>query len=112
MRLLIKFVVCWFVVYVYVIMLVMSVGVYRFFDIVFYDVFCFVIYIDDFVIWVFMRYYLIVFLLFNIFGIVIFDMCSSWISYYFKGYKQECIVGLGFNEEEFKCNEVLMEYVV
>lgn len=39
-------------------------------------------------------------------------MCSSWISHYPKGYKQERIVGLGLNEAELQRNGVLTEYVV
>nr|GMC96199.1 Methyltransferase type 11 [Ipomoea batatas] len=39
-------------------------------------------------------------------------MCSSWVSHYPAGYKQEKIVGMGMNEDELKRNPVLTEYVV
>ncbi|GAB2221331.1 hypothetical protein Droror1_Dr00012506 [Drosera rotundifolia] len=40
------------------------------------------------------------------------DMCSSWVSHFPAGYKQERVVGLGLNEEELRRNRVLTEYVV
>ncbi|KAF8034093.1 hypothetical protein BT93_C0391 [Corymbia citriodora subsp. variegata] len=45
-------------------------------------------------------------------GVSILDICSSWISHYPAGYKQERIVGMGMNEEELKRNSVLTEYLV
>ncbi|KAF5935109.1 hypothetical protein HYC85_026238 [Camellia sinensis] len=45
-------------------------------------------------------------------GIAILDMCSSWVSHFPAGYKQDRIVGMGMNEEELKRNPVLTEYVV
>lgn len=45
-------------------------------------------------------------------GAAVLDMCSSWISHYPKGYKQERVVGMGLNEEELRRNPVLTEFLV
>ncbi|XP_048134045.1 uncharacterized protein LOC125314853 [Rhodamnia argentea] len=45
-------------------------------------------------------------------GVSILNICSSWISHYPEGYKQERIVGMGMNEEELKRNSVLTEYII
>ncbi|CAI5949053.1 unnamed protein product [Closterium sp. NIES-64] len=45
-------------------------------------------------------------------GVAVLDMCSSWISHYPKGYKQERVVGMGLNEDELERNQVLTEYLV
>ncbi|XP_024371384.1 uncharacterized protein [Physcomitrium patens] len=81
-------------------------------DTVFYDAPRFVTHIDDPAIRALTRYYSTALPPSNTPGTAILDMCSSWISHYPKGYKQERIAGLGLNEEELKRNEVLTEYVV
>ncbi|XP_020098690.1 uncharacterized protein LOC109717357 isoform X1 [Ananas comosus] len=45
-------------------------------------------------------------------GVCLLDVCSSWVSHYPAGYKQERIVGMGMNEDELKRNLVLTEYIV
>ncbi|XXG56272.1 hypothetical protein AAC387_Pa03g3732 [Persea americana] len=45
-------------------------------------------------------------------GVCLLDLCSSWVSHFPAGYKQDRIVGMGMNEEELKRNPVLTEYVV
>ncbi|KAE8666831.1 1-aminocyclopropane-1-carboxylate [Hibiscus syriacus] len=58
------------------------------------------------------KYYSEVFRPSNTPGVSILDMCSSWVSHFPKGYKQERIAGMGMNEDELKRNPVLTEYVV
>jgi hypothetical protein len=78
----------------------------------FYSAPRFVTHIDDYAINALTKYYASVFPASNSPGVVILDMCSSWISHYPKGYKQEKIVGMGLNADELKRNPVLTEYVV
>ncbi|KAL9244877.1 hypothetical protein vseg_018594 [Gypsophila vaccaria] len=81
-------------------------------DSVFYDSPRFVTHIDDYAIAALTRYYSEVFPPSNTAGVSMLDMCSSWVSHFPKGYKQEKVVGMGMNEEELKRNPVLTEYVV
>ncbi|KAL4295860.1 hypothetical protein GQ457_12G022490 [Hibiscus cannabinus] len=81
-------------------------------DSMFYDAPRFVTHIDDAAIAALTKYYSEVFPPSNTPGVSILDMCSSWVSHFPKGYKQERIVGMGMNEEELKRNPVLTEYVV
>ncbi|KAL8120235.1 hypothetical protein AgCh_017398 [Apium graveolens] len=81
-------------------------------DTVFYDAPRFVTHIDDPAIAALTKYYSKVFPPSNSPGIAILDMCSSWVSHFPAGYKQERIAGMGLNDEELKRNPVLTEYVV
>ncbi|XP_057518151.1 uncharacterized protein LOC130799032 isoform X1 [Amaranthus tricolor] len=81
-------------------------------DTVFYDSPRFVTHIDDYAIAALTKYYSKVFPTSNTPGVSMLDMCSSWVSHFPKGYKQERIVGMGMNEEELKRNPVLTEYIV
>ncbi|OIW09209.1 hypothetical protein TanjilG_11347 [Lupinus angustifolius] len=81
-------------------------------DSVFYDAPRFVTHIDDPAIASLTKYYSTVFPPSNTAGVSILDMCSSWVSHFPSGYKQERVVGLGLNEEELKRNPVLTEFVV
>ncbi|KAK3210519.1 hypothetical protein Dsin_015225 [Dipteronia sinensis] len=81
-------------------------------DLTFYDTPRFVTHIDDPAIAALTKYYSAVFPPSNTPGISILDMCSSWVSHYPPGYKQDQIVGMGMNEEELKRNPVLREYIV
>ncbi|XP_015966393.1 uncharacterized protein LOC107490140 [Arachis duranensis] len=81
-------------------------------DALFYDAPRFVTHIDDPAIAALTKYYSVVFPPSNTPGVSILDMCSSWVSHFPPGYKQERVVGLGMNEEELKRNPVLTEYVV
>ncbi|XP_004513100.1 uncharacterized protein [Cicer arietinum] len=81
-------------------------------DSVFYEAPRFVTHIDDPAIAALTKYYSKVFPPTNTPGVTILDMCSSWVSHFPSGYKQERVVGLGMNEEELKRNPVLTEYVV
>ncbi|CAL0332216.1 unnamed protein product [Lupinus luteus] len=81
-------------------------------DSVFYDTPRFVTHIDDPAIAALTKYYSAVFPPSNTPGVSILDMCSSWVSHFPSGYKQERVVGLGLNEEELKRNPVLTEFVV
>lgn len=81
-------------------------------DTFFYSSPRFVTHIDDPAIQSLTKYYSSVFPASNSPGVALLDMCSSWISHYPKGYKQERIAGLGLNEEELKRNPVLTEYAV
>lgn len=87
-------------------------GVHRSPDTVFYDNPRFVTHIDDPAIRALTKYYSEALPPANTPGVTVLDMCSSWISHYPKGYKQEKIVGLGLNDAELKKNEALTEYVV
>ncbi|KAJ4825452.1 hypothetical protein Tsubulata_010613 [Turnera subulata] len=78
----------------------------------FYESPRFVTHIDDPAISALTKYYSEVFPPSNTPGISILDMCSSWVSHFPKGYKQDRVVGLGMNEEELKRNPVLTEYIV
>ncbi|XVF35005.1 hypothetical protein REPUB_Repub18cG0107600 [Reevesia pubescens] len=78
----------------------------------FYEAPRFVTHIDDPAIAALTKYYSEVFPPSNTPGVSILDMCSSWVSHFPKGYKQERVVGMGMNEEELKRNPVLTEYVV
>lgn len=75
-------------------------------DLVFYESPRFVTHIDDPAIAALTKYYQEVFPPSNTPGVALLDMCSSWISHYPPGYKQERIVGMGLNEEELKANKV------
>ncbi|XP_028770262.1 uncharacterized protein LOC114727716 isoform X2 [Neltuma alba] len=81
-------------------------------DSLFYEAPRFVTHIDDPAISALTKYYSKVFPPSNTPGVSILDMCSSWVSHFPPGYKQERVVGLGMNEEELKRNPVLTEYVV
>ncbi|OEL38084.1 hypothetical protein BAE44_0000897 [Dichanthelium oligosanthes] len=81
-------------------------------DTLFYSVPRFVTHIDDQAIQALTEYYSEVLPPSNTPGVAILDMCSSWVSHYPPGYKQEKIVGMGMNEDELKKNSVLTEYVV
>ncbi|PSS15518.1 Malonyl-[acyl-carrier protein] O-methyltransferase [Actinidia chinensis var. chinensis] len=81
-------------------------------DTSFYEAPRFVTHIDDPAIAALTKYYSEVFPPSNTPGVVILDMCSSWVSHFPAGYKQDRIVGMGMNEEELKRNPVLTEYVV
>ncbi|KAK7272765.1 hypothetical protein RJT34_29588 [Clitoria ternatea] len=81
-------------------------------DSLFYEAPRFVTHIDDLAIAALTNYYSKVFPPSNTPGVAILDMCSSWVSHFPSGYKQERVVGLGMNEDELKRNPVLTEYVV
>ncbi|THG05288.1 hypothetical protein TEA_002307 [Camellia sinensis var. sinensis] len=78
----------------------------------FYESPRFVTHIDDPAIVALTKYYSEVFPPSETPGVTILDMCSSWVSHFPAGYKQDRIVGMGMNEEELKRNQVLTEYVV
>ncbi|KAK8291820.1 hypothetical protein V6Z11_D06G081900 [Gossypium hirsutum] len=73
-------------------------------DSMFYEAPRFVTHIDDAAIAALTKYYSEVFPPSNTPGVSILDMCSSWVSHFPKGYKQERVVGMGMNEEELKRN--------
>ncbi|XP_010242188.1 PREDICTED: uncharacterized protein LOC104586598 isoform X2 [Nelumbo nucifera] len=81
-------------------------------DSLFYETPRFVTHIDDPAIAALTKYYSKVFPPSNTPGVSLLDLCSSWVSHFPAGYKQDRIVGLGMNEEELKRNPVLTEYVV
>ncbi|KAG7545713.1 Methyltransferase type 11 [Arabidopsis suecica] len=81
-------------------------------DSTFYEAPRFVTHIDDPAIAALTRYYSKVLPQSDTPGVSILDMCSSWVSHYPPGYRQERIVGMGMNEEELKRNPVLTEYIV
>ncbi|XP_058215479.1 uncharacterized protein LOC131326642 isoform X2 [Rhododendron vialii] len=81
-------------------------------DTLFYESPRFVTHIDDPAIAALTKYYSGVFPPSNTPGVAILDMCSSWVSHFPAGYKQDRIVGMGLNEEELKRNPVLTNYVV
>ncbi|GMY36275.1 demethylmenaquinone methyltransferase [Fagus crenata] len=81
-------------------------------DTLFYEAPRLVTHIDDPAIAALTKYYSKVFPPSNTPGISILDMCSSWVSHFPSGYKQDRIVGLGMNVEELKRNPVLTEYAV
>ncbi|KAL3535631.1 hypothetical protein ACH5RR_004092 [Cinchona calisaya] len=78
----------------------------------FYETPRFVTHIDDPAITELTKYYSEALPPSNTTGVAVLDMCSSWVSHYPKGYKQDRIVGMGMNEEELKRNPVLTEYIV
>ncbi|XP_063937816.1 uncharacterized protein LOC108193143 isoform X2 [Daucus carota subsp. sativus] len=80
-------------------------------DTVFYDAPRFVTHIDDPAIAALTKYYSQVFPPSNTPGIAILDMCSSWVSHFPAGYKQERIAGMGLNDEELKRNPVSVDYL-
>ncbi|ESQ54277.1 hypothetical protein EUTSA_v10025782mg [Eutrema salsugineum] len=81
-------------------------------DSTFYEAPRFVTHIDDPAIAALTKYYSKVLPQSDTPGVSILDMCSSWVSHYPAGYKQERIVGMGMNEDELKRNPVLTEYIV
>ncbi|KAL6974697.1 hypothetical protein U1Q18_028877 [Sarracenia purpurea var. burkii] len=81
-------------------------------DTLFYESPRFVTHIDDPAIAALTKYYSEVFPPSSSPGVAILDMCSSWVSHFPAGYKQDRIVGTGMNEEELKRNPVLTEFVV
>eukprot|EP00850_Spirogloea_muscicola_P009465 SM000053S17422 [mRNA] locus=s53:261705:264344:- [translate_table: standard] len=81
-------------------------------DTAFYSVPRFVTHIDDYAIGALTKFYERTLPPPGPPGVAVLDMCSSWISHYPKGYKQERIVGLGLNEDELERNPILTEYVV
>ncbi|CAA7027526.1 unnamed protein product [Microthlaspi erraticum] len=81
-------------------------------DSTFYEAPRFVTHIDDPAIAALTKYYSKVLPQSETPGASILDMCSSWVSHYPAGYKQERIVGMGMNEQELKSNPVLTEYIV
>ncbi|CAL4974408.1 unnamed protein product [Urochloa decumbens] len=80
-------------------------------DTMFYSVPRFVTHIDDQAIQSLTEYYSEVLPPSNTPGVAILDMCSSWVSHYPPGYKQEKIVGMGMNEDELKRNSVSVDYL-
>ncbi|KAM7275701.1 hypothetical protein ACFE04_017567 [Oxalis oulophora] len=81
-------------------------------DLSFYEAPRFVTHIDDPAIAALTKYYSEVFPPSNSPGVSMLDMCSSWVSHFPRGYKQDRIVGMGMNKEELKRNPVLTEYTV
>eukprot|EP00898_Chlorokybus_atmophyticus_P006617 jgi/Chlat1/6957/Chrsp52S06643 len=81
-------------------------------DFQFYNTPRFVTHIDDSAIAAITQWYTENFPPSNTPGTAVLDLCSSWISHFPPGYKQERIVGLGMNEDELKRNKVLTEYTV
>ncbi|KAK7314344.1 hypothetical protein VNO77_32864 [Canavalia gladiata] len=81
-------------------------------DSLFYETPRFVTHIDEPAIAALTEYYSKVFPPSNTPGVSILDMCSSWVSHFPPGYKQERVVGLGMNEDELKRNPVLTDYAV
>ncbi|GJP32660.1 hypothetical protein CLOM_g17267 [Closterium sp. NIES-68] len=81
-------------------------------DTVFYSMPRFVTHIDDAAIRALTQFYKDNLPPPNTPGVSVLDMCSSWISHYPKGYKQERVVGMGLNEDELARNDVLTEYLV
>ncbi|KAL3687657.1 hypothetical protein R1sor_013966 [Riccia sorocarpa] len=81
-------------------------------DKAFYEYPRFVTHIDDPAIKALSQYYATVFPPSNTPGVAILDLCSSWISHYPNGYRQDKVVGLGLNGDELRRNSVLTEYVV
>ncbi|KAL0739169.1 hypothetical protein Bca4012_015379 [Brassica carinata] len=80
-------------------------------DSTFYEAPRFVTHIDDPAIAALTKYYSKVLPESETPGVSILDMCSSWVSHYPAGYKQERIVGMGMNEEELKRNPVSVDYL-
>ncbi|KAL0763444.1 hypothetical protein Bca101_079595 [Brassica carinata] len=80
-------------------------------DSTFYEAPRFVTHIDDSAIAALTKYYSKVLPESETPGVSILDMCSSWVSHYPAGYKQERIVGMGMNEEELKRNPVSVDYL-
>ncbi|CAA7408791.1 unnamed protein product [Spirodela intermedia] len=80
-------------------------------DTYFYSEPRFVTHIDDPAINALTKYYSKVFPPKDTPGISLLDLCSSWVSHYPPGYKQDRIVGMGLNDEELKRNPVLTEYL-
>ncbi|GFY98444.1 S-adenosyl-L-methionine-dependent methyltransferases superfamily protein [Actinidia rufa] len=78
-------------------------------DTSFYEAPRFVTHIDDPAIAALTKYYSEVFPPSNTPVVVILDMCSSWVSHFPAGYKQDRIVGMGMNEEELKRNPLTTE---
>ncbi|CAK9326703.1 unnamed protein product [Citrullus colocynthis] len=78
----------------------------------FYESPRFVTHIDDPAIAALTKFYSEVFPPSDTPGVSMLDMCSSWVSHFPAGYKQERVVGMGMNEEELKRNPVLTEYIV
>lgn len=81
-------------------------------DSLFYSEPRFVTHIDDFAISALTKYYSVLFPPSNTPGSCLLDLCSSWVSHYPSGYRQDRIVGMGMNEDELKKNKVLTEYIV
>ncbi|KAK1315511.1 hypothetical protein QJS10_CPA06g01010 [Acorus calamus] len=75
---------------------------------VFYSAPRFVTHIDDSAIAALTKYYSKVLPPSNTPGVCLLDMCSSWVSHYPPGYKQDRIVGMGMNEDELKRNPVIV----
>ncbi|XP_042501513.1 uncharacterized protein LOC122079261 isoform X5 [Macadamia integrifolia] len=80
-------------------------------DLLFYETPRFVTHIDDPAIAALTKYYSEVFPPSNTPGVSLLDLCSSWVSHFPAGYKQERIVGMGMNEEELKQNPVSVDYL-
>ncbi|XP_043707139.1 uncharacterized protein LOC122656607 isoform X2 [Telopea speciosissima] len=80
-------------------------------DSLFYETPRFVTHIDDPAIAALTKYYSKVFPPSNSPGVSHLDLCSSWVSHFPAGYKQERIVGMGMNEEELKRNPVSVDYL-
>lgn len=81
-------------------------------DSLFYSEPRFVTHIDDPAISALTKFYSKVFPPSNTPGVCLLDLCSSWVSHYPAGYKQDRIVGMGMNEDELKRNPVLTDYIV
>ncbi|XP_010939942.1 uncharacterized protein [Elaeis guineensis] len=80
-------------------------------DSLFYSEPRFVTHIDDPAIRALTNYYSKVFPPSNSPGVCLLDLCSSWVSHYPAGYRQDRIVGMGMNEEELKRNPVSVDYL-
>ncbi|KAG6514905.1 uncharacterized protein LOC121970555 isoform X1 [Zingiber officinale] len=81
-------------------------------DSLFYSEPRFVTHIDDMAIRALTKYYSEVFPPSNTPDVCLLDLCSSWVSHYPAGYRQDKIVGMGMNEKELERNPVLTEYIV
>ncbi|KAJ9547911.1 hypothetical protein OSB04_020454 [Centaurea solstitialis] len=81
-------------------------------DLVFYESPRFVTHIDDPAIAALTKYYKEVFPPSNTPGVALLDMCSSWVSHFPAGFKQERIAGMGLNEEELKANKAVVSFLI
>lgn len=81
-------------------------------DQLFYSSPRFVTHIDDPAINALTKFYSSVFPPSNTPGVAFLDLCSSWVSHYPKGYKQDRIVGMGMNEDELRRNPILTEHII
>ncbi|XP_042383319.1 uncharacterized protein LOC121975627 isoform X3 [Zingiber officinale] len=80
-------------------------------DSLFYSEPRFVTHIDDMAIRALTKYYSEVFPPSNTPDVCLLDLCSSWVSHYPAGYRQDKIVGMGMNEKELERNPVSVDYL-